>query len=281
MISNPLVSKLIDLAIEEDLSLGDPTSEFSIPAKHQSSANIIAKEDLILCGAGLIEPIVHRINKGVVVTPKRKDGESLKAKECIATLEGPTRALLAAERTILNFLQHLSAVATHTQRVVSSAKNLVICDTRKTTPGWRVLEKFAVRVGGGANHRMSLGDMVLVKNNHVDAHGGGIEAVVASIRKGKPYHMSIEVEVRDLTELAQALSAKVEAIMLDNMDDAAIASAMLQVKAANYPVRIEVSGRVKPERFAKLAELGVNCASMSSLVHGLSSVDISMRIQSR
>ena len=169
-----LIRKLVALALEEDLAFGDITASLTVPEDHISRARIIARQRLVMCGFEVLRTILQEGHWKLECQEKATDGEWLEDGATIAELKGPTRDLLAAERTILNFLQRLSGVATYTREFCAIEPTLVVLDTRKTMPGWRVLDKYAVRVGGGRNHRFCLGDMILVKNNHIDAHPGGI-----------------------------------------------------------------------------------------------------------
>lgn len=278
MLESPLVCRLIDLALQEDLALGDITSELTIPLTHRSKACVLARRKLVVCGLGLIPLILQRLKSKTECTLSSADGQWAKEGEILAVLEGPTRELLAAERTILNFLQHLSAVATRTKETVARAGEITILDTRKTTPGWRVLEKYAVRTGGGKNHRFSLGDMILVKNNHIDAQGGDMAKTLSRIQKERPSYMPVEVEVRSLAELKTALTFTPDVVMLDNMDDPMIRQALKIVSALSRPPLVEVSGGISPERLTRLEKLGVRYVSMGSLTSQAGAVDISMRI---
>lgn len=277
MLISPHVDALIQLALEEDLGGGDITSELTIPAAHQSRARILARERLVVCGLMLVERIAKAVDSELEVSLLCNEGDTAKPEEALAEVRGCTRSLLAAERTILNFLQHLCAVATNARTLSKQAQGLTLLDTRKTTPGWRVLEKYAVRVGGAANHRGSLGDMILVKNNHIDANGGDIRATLKKLSKRPPY-MGVEVEVRSLKELSVALEFEPDVVMLDNMDDSTISKALALVARAAHRPLVEVSGRVRPERFARLRTLGVSYASLGLLTSGIATVDISMRI---
>jgi len=176
LLESPLIGKLVDLALQEDLGQGDPTSKLCLDAQHRSRAFIIAKESFTVCGLPLLEVIARRAKSRIKIEIIVKEGSKVKAGRPLAKISGPTREILACERTMLNFLQRLSAISTQTSRIVDCARGLTVLDTRKTTPGWRLLEKYAVRVGGGANHRLSLGDMLLIKNNHVDAQRGADRA---------------------------------------------------------------------------------------------------------
>lgn len=276
----PQVRKLISLAIEEDLLAGDITSQLTLDPGSNFSARIIARENLRICGIGVIETTFQLLNAPVEVVKKVSDGDDLDAGQVVAVLSGEGLSLLAAERLVLNFMQHLSGVATRCRQVRREAKGLSVLDTRKTTPGWRVLEKYAVRVGGCANHRFGLGDMILVKDNHIDANKGDIKLVLDKVFNKKPPYVPVEVEVRNFSELEIALNYPCTVIMLDNFSDAEIKKALTLLKAnvkqsAKQPL-IEASGGIKVERLPLLADLGVGFVSMGSLTNSVLPVDLAM-----
>ena len=280
MFPHPCTSldKLIDLALEEDIGSGDITTDFLVPAEAVGRGEILAKERLlVVCGLEAARRVFKRLDPQVRFQPACSDGEVVSAGEVIVTLEGTLAGLLTAERTALNFMQRLSGIATHVQRHVGTLEglNVRLVDTRKTTPGWRVLEKYAVRVGGGANHRMGLHDGVLIKDNHIAACGG-IAAAVQRARAQVSHLVKIEIEAADLAQVREALDAGADVIMLDNMD-------LEQIKAAVALIRskalIEVSGNVTQDRLRELAGAGVDVISMGALTHSAKAVDLSMRIK--
>lgn len=273
-----LINKLVSLALEEDLAFGDVTSSLTIPEEHRSRAVVVARERLVMCGAEVVQSIVQGGHWKFSCEIEPAEGDWVEAESVLVRMEGSTRELLAAERTILNFLQRLCGVATYTRTFCAVEPGLVVLDTRKTLPGWRVLDKYAVRVGGGKNHRFCLGDMILVKNNHIDANPLGIRGALASVAANKPLHMPWEVEVRDLAELAVALEFKPSAIMLDNFSDEQIAEAMKVVRAEVEAPLIEVSGGITQERLARIRAAGADAVSVGSLTTKAPHVDISMRI---
>lgn len=273
-----LIRKLVDLALEEDLAFGDITASLTVPEDHRSTARIIARQDLVMCGCEVLPVILQEGRWMINLKVKVEDGDLLTSESVIAELNGPTRDLLAAERTILNFLQRLCGVATYTRNFKAAEPDLIVLDTRKTIPGWRVLDKYAVRVGGGRNHRFCLGDMILVKNNHIDAHPNGIRGALKDIAEKKPIYMPWEVEVRDLNELKIALEFKPNIIMLDNFADSAIKEAVTLARAAGEPPLLEVSGGVTKERLKLIRATGVDAVSVGALTTQAPNVDISMRI---
>jgi nicotinate-nucleotide pyrophosphorylase (carboxylating) len=273
---SPQSERLLDLALEEDLGLGDATSEATIPAEARGSGRFLAKEPLVLAGTAVAVRAFERL--GAECRFDRPDGSPVAKGEWCGSAKGPMRALLAAERTALNFLQRLSGVATGTRRCVDALAagggKTRLLDTRKTTPGWRRLEKDAVRAGGGQNHRFALGDGILIKDNHVAACGGVGEAVRRA--RGRASAMlKIEVEVVDLPGLDEAIAAGADIVLLDNMDDAAVAEA---VRRAAGRVLLEASGNMTLERLPRVAATGVDYVSMGALTHSARAVDLSFEI---
>lgn len=273
-----LIRKLVDLALEEDLGFGDITASLTVPEGHQSRARIIARQRLVMCGCEVLPVILQEGRWSIECTIAVEDGQVIEPETVIAELGGFTRDLLAAERTILNFLQRLCGVATYTREFSALEPGLIVLDTRKTMPGWRVLDKYAVRVGGGRNHRFCLGDMVLVKNNHIDAHPQGIRGALSDISTKKPLYMPWEVEVRTLEELHVALEYNPTIIMLDNFTDAEICEAAKIIRALADPPMIEVSGGITRDRLKSIKLAGADAVSVGALTTQAPNVDISMRI---
>jgi nicotinate-nucleotide pyrophosphorylase (carboxylating) len=273
------IERLLDLALEEDLFLGDATSEATLDAAAQGEGRFLAKDDFLLAGTAVAARVFDRL--GATCAFDREDGAHAAKGEWIGTARGPLRALLAAERTALNFLQRLSGVATQTRRcadaLAAGGGRTRLLDTRKTTPGWRRLEKDAVRAGGGTNHRFALGDGVLIKDNHVAACGG-VGAAVRRARGRASAMLKIEVEVVDLAGLDEAIAAGADIVLLDNMDDAAIAEAVLR---AHGRVLLEASGNMTLERLPRVAATGVDFVSMGALTHSARAVDVSFEITPR
>jgi nicotinate-nucleotide pyrophosphorylase (carboxylating) len=268
--------RIVDLALEEDLLLGDATSEATIDAAARGEGRFLAKEDLILAGSAVAVRIFEKL--GADCRFERQDGAAVACGETFGTARGAVRALLAAERTALNFLQRLSGVATATRRCADAlalhGARTRLLDTRKTTPGFRMLEKAAVRAGGGKNHRFALGDGVLVKDNHVAACGGVAEAVRRA-RERAGALLKIEVEVTDLPGLDAAIAAGADIVLLDNMDDATMAEA---VRRAGGRVLLEASGNMTLERLPRVAATGVDFVSMGAITHSARAVDISFEL---
>lgn len=278
MFDSPLVRRLIDLAIDEDHARSDITANVTVPEGHTSKAKVIARQRLVVCGLDIVSHIVKAGGWGLAVERRAIEGSWGSDGEILVELSGSTRELLAAERTILNFLQRLCGVATYTREFCEGIEGLKILDTRKTMPGWRLLDKYAVKTGGASNHRFSLADMVLVKNNHIDAHPKGIQGALADVVAKKPSGISWEVEVRNVDELRVALSFKPTMIMLDNFRDDALTEAVAIVRANAHQPLIEVSGGVSKQRLAAIRAAGVDAASVGALTTQAPNVDISMRI---
>jgi nicotinate-nucleotide pyrophosphorylase (carboxylating) len=267
--------RLVELALEEDLLLGDVTSEATIDVAARGEGRFLAKEDLVVAGSAVAVRVFERL--GAECRLEVQDGARVAKGSIFGTAIGSVRALLAAERTALNFLQRLSGVATATRRCVDALAGggrTQLLDTRKTTPGWRMLEKAAVRAGGGRNHRFALGDGILIKDNHVAACGGVGEAVRRA-RERAGAMLRIEVEVVDLPGLDAAIAAKADIVLLDNMDDATMAAA---VKRAAGRVLLEASGNMTLERLPKIAATGVDFVSMGAITHSARAVDISFEL---
>ncbi len=266
-------------ALLEDIGEGDVTTNTIIPGNHRAKAVLIAKEDFVLAGLPFTERIFKLINSALKFKANKKDGDIVKKGAVIAAINGNTRSLLMAERTALNILQRLSGIATLTYRFVEKVKGLPvkIIDTRKTTPGLRTFEKYAVRAGGGKNHRVGLFDGILIKDNHINA-AGGIEKAV-NMAKLKAQHMlKIEVEAKNIREVRSALSADAEIIMLDNMSIEDVMKSVKLIRSQNPKVIIEASGNINLENIRAVAETGVDLISVGALTHSAAAVDISMDI---
>jgi len=274
------IESLIDLALREDLGEnGDVTSNCILNSDDEGQASIIVKKDGIIAGLPIAEWVFKKVNPGLKVQNRVEEGSKVQRCEEVVRIMGPLAGILTAERTGLNFLQRLSGIATLTAEFVRKVADtkVRILDTRKTTPGFRVLEKYAVRAGGGRNHRFGLYDMVLIKENHIAA-AGGIASAVEQIRenmKNRGLNLKIEVEVRNLSEVEQVLNLAVDRLMLDNMSLQKIREA---VKLANGKVELEVSGGVTLETVREIAETGVNYISVGALTHSASSLDLSLLI---
>jgi nicotinate-nucleotide pyrophosphorylase (carboxylating) len=271
------ITRTVRTALDEDVGTGDLTAQL-IPADRMSKATVITREDATLCGQAWFDEVFRQVDPKVRVTWKAADGERVRANQLLCELSGPARALLTGERTALNFLQALSATATETARYAEVLKGTQcrVLDTRKTIPGLRLAQKYAVRCGGGTNHRIGLFDAILVKENHIAA-AGSIPAAVAEARKlsGK---VMVEVEVENLDELQQALDAKVDRILLDNFSLEDMKTAVRITRAhRNTGIELEASGNMSLETLRAVAETGVDFISVGGLTKHIRAVDLSMR----
>ena len=272
------IEAVVDRALAEDLAGGDPTTASIIAPDVQDRGVIVARSEGVLAGVDVARLVFQRVDSGLEFKSLMADGSKLEPESFVAEVEGPVSSTLRAERTALNFLQHLSGVATETARYVKAVESsrARILDTRKTLPGLRVLEKYAVRIGGGRNHRMNLGDGILVKDNHiVAARRSGLDLgdVVRKARNSGPHTLRIEVEVEDLDEARQALDAGADILLLDNMGLEQMAEA---VRLAQGRALTEASGGIKLENVADVAATGVDLISVGSLTHSAKALDLSL-----
>ncbi len=275
-----LIEQIIQLALFEDSGLGDITTESILPVPRIGKGIILAKEDFILAGIDTAVKVFSLVDSGISCHTPFNNGESIVKGQIVLEAEGDLLALLKGERVALNFLQRLSGIATLTREFVNTLKDskVRLVDTRKTTPGWRSLEKEAVRSGGGFNHRFSLHDGVLIKDNHI-AVAGSIEKAVAQVRLRASHLMKIEVEVSDMDEVRQAVAAEAEVIMLDNMDTRMMTEAVAYIRSkTGGRTMVEASGNVSLTTLKPIAGTGVDVISCGALTHQARSVDLSMRI---
>lgn len=270
-----IVDAIIKNTLNEDLVTHDMTSEWLFDDADHSRAHLIAKEDGILSGMSVFKRTFECVDAQTRVDAKVKDGDPIKIGDIIATIEGQTKSLLFAERTALNFLQRMSGIATETNKYVTLVADLPvkIVDTRKTAPGLRVLDKQAVRDGGGANHRFNLSDGILIKDNHIKAAGGILEAI-GKCKAHAPHTLKIEIEVESITGLVEAIDAGADIIMLDNMSTEAMKEAVL-INAGR--AILEASGNMSLIRVREVAETGVDIISIGALTHSVKALDISLR----
>jgi nicotinate-nucleotide pyrophosphorylase (carboxylating) len=268
--------RLIRLALEEDIGPGDVTTDTLIEPDRVERATIVAKESFVLAGLELAQEVFRSLDSAMSFDTSSHDSDSIESGDEILKVTGKLHALLTGERTALNFLQRLSGIATFTRKFVDRTRGsgVRITDTRKTTPGWRKLEKYAVRMGGARNHRFGLYDGILIKDNHIKACGGITEAV-ERVRKNQGQFLRIEVEVTDLKEVEEALKSGVDIIMLDNMD---INGIKKSIGFIDDRALVEVSGGVGLDSVAELAATGVDIISIGALTHSARAVDISMRV---
>lgn len=277
--TNQDIDAIVEAALKEDMPEGDITSESMIPPESRSRAVIVAKEDGILAGIEVAKRVFLKVDPNIVVTKAAADGSPVGKGMIIAEASGPSISLLKAERTALNFLQRMSGIATYTNRFVKALEgtSTKVLDTRKTTPNLRILEKYAVKLGGGTNHRFSLSDMVLIKDNHLEIVGSIQRAVEAARSKNGP-EIKVEVETKNLDEVREAVDSGADIIMLDNMTPEAVREA---VRLVGGRIPLEVSGNVDLEKAVKLAALGVDYVSVGGLTHSFKSLDISMLFQKK
>ncbi len=268
------IDAIIEAALKEDMPNGDITSESIIPARSKSEAIILTKEEGVLAGIDVARRVFYKIDRSISFKKNIDDGQIFRKKDTIATLRGPSISLLKGERTALNFLQRMSGIATTTRRFVRvlEGTKTKILDTRKTTPGLRLLEKYAVKIGGGVNHRFDLSEMVLIKDNHLKLVGSILQAVTRAKEKVKP-GVRIEVEATSLEEVQEAVRSGADVVMLDNMS---IKKMREVVKWIKGKIPLEVSGKVTLRRIIEIASLGVDYISVGSLTHSYKSVDMSI-----
>ena len=272
------IDTLIDLALEEDAAFGDLTSRSIFSAGHVSRAQILARQDMVACGLEVAKRVFERVDPALKTELLAGDGDRVGKDSAVLAVSGNTISLLTAERTALNFLQRLSGVATLSRRFAEAAKavgtGVRIVDTRKTTPGWRALEKYAVRCGGCFNHRFSLGEHVLIKENHITA-AGSLTRAVQMARHQAPHCAKIEVETETLDDVREALAARAEVIMLDDMTPDQIRRAVELVDGAAI---IEISGGVRLDNLADYALPGIDVISVGALTHSAPAADFSMLV---
>jgi len=269
----------VQTALAEDVGSGDITAAL-IPAEQQSTAQVISREDAVLCGTAWFDEVFRQLDTDITVSWQTRDGDTVSANQVLCTLTGNARCLLSGERTALNFLQTLSATATRTAEFVQaiSGTGAAILDTRKTLPGLRTAQKYAVACGGGTNHRIGLFDAFLIKENHILA-AGSIAAAVSSARQQQP-GLKVEVEVETLDELQQALGAGADQLLLDNMDlDTLRAAVQLSRDSNNRQCKLEASGGVNLDSVRAIAQTGVDFISVGSLSKDIRAVDLSMRLR--
>jgi nicotinate-nucleotide pyrophosphorylase (carboxylating) len=275
--------RLIDIALAEDVGPGDWTTRWTVPARLRAEAEVVAKANGVVAGLQVAAAVFARLNPRVEVDFSATDGQAVAPGDPVCVIRGPARAILTGERTALNVLQRLSGVATVTSHFVKAVQGTSarILDTRKTTPGLRMLEKAAVRAGGGENHRTGLYDMVLIKDNHI-AVAGGITQAVRTVRDSNARGLSICVEARDLAELNDALAAGVDRILLDNMSIDQLRAAVAHVRSRDPELpqpQLEASGNITLANVRAVAETGVDFISVGALTHSAPALDLSLRVR--
>ena len=275
-----LIDKLIDLGLEEDINTGDVTTDSIIPESTNAVATMTAKQDGVISGIEVIKKVYERFQKDIVYIPYFKNGDSVKKGDVLLRIEASYPTLLKGERLSLNIFQRMCGIATETAKYVKELEgtSTELLDTRKTAPGLRVLDKMAVKDGGGTNHRMGLYDMAMIKDNHIKM-AGGITKAVEQVRGNIPATIKIEVETTNLAEVDEAIAAGADIIMLDNMDNATMAAAVQTIKASGKAIKTEASGNMSIPRLVEVAATGVDYISVGALTHTVKGMDISMNIQ--
>lgn len=266
---------VIRAALREDMPFGDASCDAVVDGPRRAQVRLIAKQDGVICGLDVFERTFQLLDASAFFAADVQEGDGVRCGQDLGAVEGDVRALLSAERVALNFLQRMSGIATHARAMAAllDGTGIRLVDTRKTTPGLRVFEKEAVRVGGAGNHRFCLSDGVMLKDNHLDA-AGGIMAAVAAARERAPFVRKVEVEVETLEQVAEAVEAGADIVMLDNMDRDAMAAA---VRLIDGRAEVEVSGNVDERRVAELVDLGVDYVSSGALTHSSPILDLSLK----
>jgi nicotinate-nucleotide pyrophosphorylase (carboxylating) len=274
------ISEAVQKALSEDLPFEDLTSELLIEDNLYGEAYFLAKEDLVVCGIPVVEEVFQKVDGTVELSFKVKEGEEVSKGTKFGFARGKVKSLLKGERVALNFLQHLSGIATMVRRMQKklSPYGITLLDTRKTLPGLKVLQKYAVRVGGGQNHRFSLSDGLLIKDNHIKACGG-LEKVLEKLNR-TPHYAAVEIEVKNLNELSLILEseANISAVLLDNFNQKELAEALDMIKRSGKKVLVEVSGGVKEENLDRFLTPGVDYLSSGAITHSVKAVDISFKV---
>ena len=274
------ISEIVQKALSEDLPFEDLTSELLVEDNLHGEAYFLAKEDLVVCGIPVVEEVFQQVDGTVELSFKVKEGEEVSKGTKFGFARGKVKSLLKAERVALNFLQHLSGIATMVRRMQKklSPYGIILLDTRKTLPGLKVLQKYAVRVGGGQNHRFSLSDGILIKDNHIKACGG-LEKVLEKLNR-TPHYAAVEIEVKSLTELSLILEseANISAVLLDNFSQKDLAKALDMIKKSGKKVLVEVSGGVKEENLDQFLIPGIDYLSSGTITHSVKAVDISFKL---
>ncbi|GEN34552.1 carboxylating nicotinate-nucleotide diphosphorylase [Aneurinibacillus danicus] len=276
-----LLDQQIEMWLQEDIGFGDVTGLSTVPEELEGTGILYAKQDGVIAGLDVAKRVFSFVDSGLVFSPKVEEGAFVEKGTVIAQVDGRVQSVLAGERLALNLLQRLSGIATMTRKYVEKARavseKVRIVDTRKTTPGLRMLEKYAVTVGGGHNHRLGLFDAVMIKDNHIKA-AGGISEAVSRARAAIPHTMRIEVEVETLEQLEQAIACAPDIIMLDNMEPETMKEA---VKRVNGRIILEASGGINLDTIERIAATGVDVISVGSLTHSVSALDISLDLNER
>jgi nicotinate-nucleotide pyrophosphorylase (carboxylating) len=280
----PKIRKIVRWALEEDIGSGDITSQYTVTEGLRAEAVVLAKQSAVVAGLDVARLVFKTVDKNIQLSPNLTDGNKVNPADVLAVVSGPVRGILTAERTALNFLGRMSGIATLTSKFVEAigGTGAKVTDTRKTTPGNRILDKYAVRIGGGVNHRFGLYDMVLIKENHLKATGSITEAVRRAreaLPRFRRQGIKIEVETKTLNEAKETSSLPVDRIMLDNMGLEQIAEAVKTIRDQNLEVEIEVSGNITLENIRQIAQTGVDFISIGRLTHSAPASDISLLVE--
>lgn len=275
------IREIVHRALQEDLPFGDKTTEYLIPSRLKGKAFFLAKEELVLCGTPVAETVFKEVDSSLKINWYYQEGEEVPSKTKLGEVEGRVQSLLKGERVALNFLQHLSGLATKVRKMVNSLSGgaTLLLDTRKTLPGLKILQKYAVRVGGGANHRFSLSDGILIKDNHIKALGG-LKEVLQKLQ-GLPHYLRIEIEIKDFQELELLLESqgRIDCVLLDNFTPEEIKRALKLIREKRPYLEVEVSGGIREDNIREYGDLGVNYISSGALTHSVKAVDISFKIE--
>lgn len=281
MIEKWKIRKIIESALNEDIPFSDVTSEILIPSNLYGKAYFLAKEDIVVCGKPVVEEVFYIIDPEIKITWQVEEGAEIKAQTKLGFIEGNIKNILKGERVALNFFQHLSGIATYVRKVVHKLNPycVILLDTRKTLPGLKLLQKYAVKIGGGKNHRFSLSDGILIKDNHIKALGG-IKEVIEKL-KDLPHYLKVEIEVKSLEELEILLNSKapVDIMLLDNFSEDELKKAIKMIKEKKPDIKIEVSGGITLENVDRFAKLEIDFISSGALTHSVKAVDISLKIE--
>lgn len=277
MVLQQKVDEIIVLALKEDMHYGDITTDILMDDMKQSRAQLVAKEKGVVAGCGIFERVFLLLNQDIAISFYKHDGDHVKKGDVLAEISGQTKTLLKAERTALNIIQRLSGIATMTNQLVKETEGIPvrIVDTRKTTPGLRALEKYAVRVGGGYNHRFNLSDAVMIKDNHIHAVGS-IKKAITMAKAQIPHTMKVEIEVENLHQLQEALEAQADIIMLDNMTISQMKEAVSMTKGKAI---LEASGNITKDTIKEVVHTGVDVISVGAITHSVKALDISLRFR--
>ncbi len=277
MIDQQYLQRIIENALREDVNTGDITTLCTVPEGTQITGRFLAKSEGVLCGTEVVKAVFAYVDADIALDFHSKDGDLLMRGDVIADISGDAASILTGERTALNLLQHMSGIATRTRAMVALVKDfdVKLLDTRKTTPGLRVLEKYAVRVGGGHNHRFSLADGILIKDNHIQAANGITNAVNAA-RSRAPFTLKIEVETETLEQVREALDVKADIIMLDNMTTGQMKEAVALI---HHRAVVEASGNMAQRDIREVAAVGVDCISIGDLTNHVQPLDISLKLK--